>query len=266
MFPNCCQIGISRPHDFTETLLLLALPAQIERATCGLGILSHRVTANIDDLERVEAMCGKMRSMRQGRVRVIVIAVTAVFSGCTINVGSTGTDLSSEQDASQLASEAVDATETTVSVSNDAGSSVDNKAEQTGTASGQRYLQIVNEVNCLVESILALERKNSLGDGSYNPAILPDAQILFAKLANAREVAVRNLLDENWPQGVGAEIDLIARDWSEIARTEVLLAEAPDLGAYNQLIAVLQAFVREGNPGYVRSQLGVGPATETNNC
>lgn len=152
------------------------------------------------------------------------------------------------------------------SVSNDAGSSVDNKSEQIGTASGQRYLEIVNEVNCLVESILALERKNSLGDGSYDPAKLPDAQILFAKLANAREVAVRNLLDENWPQGVGAEIDLIARDWSKIARTEVLLAEAPDLGAYNQLIAGYQAFVWEGNPGYVRSQLGVGPATETNNC
>lgn len=194
------------------------------------------------------------RSSRVTRCRCSIfwLLLATLVTGCTINLGGGGSeaDLSSRPEG----------------LSNNGGPSAGETTEQKGTATGQTYLDIVNEVNCLVESMLTLERQNSLGDGSFNPAILPDAQLLLAKLADAREVAVRNLLNETWPVEVDAEIDLIARDWSKVARTELLLADAPDLGTYNQLADGYRSFTWEGNPGYVRSQLGVGPASQTNDC
>jgi len=180
------------------------------------------------------------------------MASTVIASGCTINLGGAGSD-----------TERVESNE---SLSQDPSASDEKVQAVGGVGTGETYLEIVNEVNCLAEEVLELERANSLGDGSVDPAMLPDAKRLFARLAVARENAIRGLIETTWPEDVANEIDLIARDWSKVARTEVLLSEAPDLGAYNQLVASYGSFTSTGNPGYVRIQLGVGPATETNDC
>ena len=131
---------------------------------------------------------------------------------------------------------------------------------------GQRYLEIVNSVNCTLLKIDKLEKENSLGDGTIDPAAMGDMQKLYEKLASFREKAVRELLGESWPNEVATEIDLIARDWSTAAIQEQFISATEDLGQYNLAASKYLQLQPSGNPGFVRAQLGVGPASETSKC
>ena len=138
----------------------------------------------------------------------------------------------------------------------------------TSGEAGQTYLEIVNSVNCTYREIVDLQNANSLGDGTADPAVLPELQALFGVLASAREIAVRSFLGSNWPESVKSDIDLLAREWSKGARAERALAEAVDQGAYtldmNGYNALMSA--SSANPGFIRATLGVGPASETDHC
>jgi hypothetical protein len=133
---------------------------------------------------------------------------------------------------------------------------------------GELYLEIVNPVNCLYTEIINLQNMNSLGDGTVDPAALPGLQVLFSELSSERENAVRSFLGNSWPNKVANDIELLARDWSKVARAELALSEAVDQGAYTLGMDSLNAFFNtaEANPGYIRSALGIGPAAETDRC
>jgi hypothetical protein len=132
---------------------------------------------------------------------------------------------------------------------------------------GERYLAAVNPVNCIVDELEQLERQASLGDGSFDPSVLPQMQGIWAKLASARRTAVRVLLNESWPSDVDAEIRELAGVWAQAAERHQALADAYDLGAYNLII---QNFTNnplaETNPGLIRALLNLGSSQETNRC
>lgn len=196
-------------------------------------------------------------SGRLNRIRLPRIAITLALSGCTLNIGSGTASTPSDQRESQAGTNTGDVSTPPNSVLEDATEI---------TEAGRKYLEIVSEVNCLLEEIYAIEKANTQVDGTTDPAKLPDIQSLLRILAPARELAVRRLLDYDWPDTVSSEIDLIARDWSKVARSEVALSEAVNLAAFNRIHATYVSIVMTGNPGYVRSQLGLGAAEETNDC
>ena len=182
--------------------------------------------------------------MKIGRNLVLLVLL---LSGCT---SDSSTALPTDGNANLETSSVVNADSDTSSVG-DAGS---------------RYLAIVNGINCMVRELQAFERLHSLGDGTIDPTMIPEVQVIWVKLASLREAAIREFLAEKWPAEVSNEINLLARDWATIARFEVLLSLAYDVGAYNQIMAQSIAFKASGNPGYVRAVLGIGPATETDQC
>jgi hypothetical protein len=132
---------------------------------------------------------------------------------------------------------------------------------------GERYLAAINPVNCLVEELGRLERQASLGDGSFDAAVLPQVQDVWGRLASARRTAVRVLLNDSWPTDVDAEIRKLASIWAQAAERNQALADAYDLGVYN---VTIQSFnnnpLDEPNPGLIRALLNVGSAQETNRC
>jgi hypothetical protein len=67
---------------------------------------------------------------------------------------------------------------------------------------------------------------------------------------------------------VAPDIEMLAREWSKAARAETGISTVVDLGAYNvAMSALLELWANsEANPGYIRSSLGVGPASETDQC
>ena len=140
--------------------------------------------------------------------------------------------------------------------------------EMSGVEAGFRYLEIVNPVNCAIRAISDLENANSMGDGTVDPSALPEMKDLYSALGAARERAVRDLLEVEWPSTVATDIEMLAREWSKAARAETGISTVVDLGAYNVAMSTLVEFWAnsEANPGYIRSALGVGPATETDQC
>lgn len=132
---------------------------------------------------------------------------------------------------------------------------------------GERYLAAINPVNCLIEELGRLERQASLGDGSFDAAVLPQVQDVWGRLASARRTAVRVLLNDSWPTDVDAEIRKLASIWAQAAERNQALADAYDLGVYN---VTIQSFdnnpLDEPNPGLIRALLNVGSAQETNRC
>lgn len=184
--------------------------------------------------------------------------IRLLFVGLAILTASCGSvSQSSEQVASEVSAE------TSISI---ASGSISESL--TSVEAGQTYLEIVNSVNCTYREIVDLQNANSLGDGTADPAVLPELQALFAVLASAREIAVRSFLGSNWPESVKADIDLLAREWSKGARAERALAEAVDQGAYTLDMNGYNALMStsSANPGYIRATLGVGPASETDHC
>lgn len=184
---------------------------------------------------------------------LFIVCASIVLANCTLNIGGTkdngGSASQTEIGGSDQAAE--------VSVDDTTSMSVD---------FGQRYLEIVNDVNCTFLEIDKLEKENSLGDGTFDPAVMDDIRNLYERLASFRERAVRELLGESWPNDVADEIDLIARDWTMAARQEQYISTTEDLGQYNLAVSKYIQLQRSGNPGFVRAQLGVGPSSETNKC
>lgn len=135
-------------------------------------------------------------------------------------------------------------------------------------AAGQTYLDIVNNVNCAFKEVVKLQNANALGDGTVDLAALPDLQRAIKILSSEREAAVRSLVGTTWPEIVAADIETLAREWSLGARAELAISEAVDgatytleMNRYNDLTSSPKA-----NPGYIRSVLGLGPASETDQC
>lgn len=135
-------------------------------------------------------------------------------------------------------------------------------------AAGQKYLDIVNNVNCAFKAVVNLQNANALGDGTVDLAALPDLQRAFRVLSSEREAAVRSLVGTTWPEIVAADIETLAREWSLGARAELAISEAVDgatytleMNRYNDLTSSPKS-----NPGYIRSVLGIGPASETDQC
>jgi hypothetical protein len=186
-----------------------------------------------------------------GFTKTVALAVTLALSAC----------------GNSSSSDAISDTGNTIysAVPDSAASSSDamNDAD-----AGELYLEIVNPVNCLYTEIINLQNMNSLGDGTVDPAALPGLQVLFSELSSERENAVRSFLGNSWPNKVANDIELLARDWSKVARAELALSEAVDQGAYTLGMDSLNAFFNtaEANPGYIRSALGIGPAAETDRC
>jgi hypothetical protein len=147
-------------------------------------------------------------------------------------------------------------------------SAVSGSDEINDAYAGELYLEIVNPVNCLYAEIINLQNMNSLGDGTVDPSALAGLQVLFRDLSSERENAVRSFLGNSWPSKVASDIELLARDWSKVARAELAISEAVDQGAYTLGMDSLNAFssTAEANPGYIRSALGIGPAAETDRC
>jgi hypothetical protein len=133
---------------------------------------------------------------------------------------------------------------------------------------GELYLEIVNPVNCEVRAISELENANSMGDGTVDPSVLPEMKYLYSALGAARERAVRDFLEVEWPSTVATDIEMLAREWSKAARAETAISTVVDLGAYNIAMTNYLDLLKnsDANPGYIRSALGVGPATETDQC
>jgi hypothetical protein len=150
-------------------------------------------------------------------------------------------------------------------ISDISGSDVD---EMSGVEAGFLYLEIVNPVNCAIRAISDLENANSMGDGTVDPSVLSEMKYLYSALGAARERAVRDFLEVEWPSTVATDIEMLAREWSKAARAETGISTVVDLGAYNLAMSTLVEFWAnsEANPGYIRSALGVGPATETDQC
>ncbi len=133
---------------------------------------------------------------------------------------------------------------------------------------GELYLEIVNPVNCEVRAISELENANSMGDGTVDPSVLPEMKDLYSALGAARERAVRDFLEVEWPSTVATDIEMLSREWSKAARAETAISTVADLGAYNIAMTNYLDLLKksDANPGYIRSALGVGPATETDQC
>jgi len=140
--------------------------------------------------------------------------------------------------------------------------------EMSGVKAGILYLEIVNPVNCEVRAISELENANSMGDGTVDPSVLPEMKYLYSALGAARERAVRDFLEVEWPSTVATDIEMLAREWSKAARAETAISTVVDLGAYNIAMTNYLDLLKnsDANPGYIRSALGVGPATETDQC
>lgn len=128
-----------------------------------------------------------MRSMRQGRVWVIAITITAVLSGCTVNVGSTGTDSSSEQDPSESASEPVEAAETTVLVDVDAETAWRQLAE--------------------TENAYSVGEISELPEGVYGVMAAPDLRMFEFTGASWREITDRVIANLDVPR-TGLDYDI----------------------------------------------------------
>jgi hypothetical protein len=133
---------------------------------------------------------------------------------------------------------------------------------------GRLYLEIVNSVDCAYWEIVDIQNDNSLGDGTVDPAALFELQTMFGVLASARESAVRSFLDNSWPEVVAADIETIARVWSKAARAEFAISVAIDQSTYTLAMNSYNVLISESdaNPGYIRSALGIGPASETDQC
>ena len=184
----------------------------------------------------------------------LLVCTLTVLASCTINIGGTkdngGSANQTEIGGSDQPTEVLG----------------DDTAPALNVDFGQRYLEIVNDVNCTALEIDKLEKENSLGDGTVDPAVMDDLRNLYERLASFRERAVRELLGESWPNDVADEIDLIARDWTMAARQEQYISTTEDLGQYNLAVSKYIQLQPSGNPGFVRAQLGVGPSSETNKC
>lgn len=193
------------------------------------------------------------RASKSRRLTFPALAVLMLLAGCTINLGSGSSSPSG-------------GSENSVSADRGEGESQTPPQEMTLEESGARYLEIINDVNCTVRRIFAIESENSLGDGTTDPAFLGEIQDLYGLLSDARVEAVRALVNEDWPESVATEVDLIARDWSVRARAERDASNAPDLGAFNLVVQGFSSLPSEGNPGYLRTLLGVGTNDETDRC
>jgi hypothetical protein len=149
-----------------------------------------------------------------------------------------------------------------------AGENIEAPAAEVDLASaGQKYLEIVNPVNCASRGLLAIEEANSLGDGTIDPSALGEIQAGFGLVAITKQTAFRQLLDYNWPSSVQSEIDILAADWARQASMYQQLADAYDLGAYNTTLTDFKAQPPgAGNPALIRGLLGVGAAAETDQC
>ena len=154
----------------------------------------------------------------------------------------------------------------------DSLASPNSNLEETGALSiadaGVVYLEIVNPVNCANRTIIDLESANSLGNGTADPAALSEMLSAFEKLAAARQIAFRSLMSKKWPDVIAPEIELMARDWAKAANAEEFLSGVVDVGAYNVAVASYLDLMSKSsaNPGFIRATLGVGPASETDQC
>lgn len=187
-------------------------------------------------------------------MRVKYLGIVALM----LSVAACGNSLSSEQN-----SDSGYTIDTTVSEMSNSDADVTSDVD-----AGNLYLEIVNPVNCAVSAITELENANSMGDGTVDPSVLPEMKDLYSALGAARERAVRDFLEVEWPSTVAPDIEMLAREWSKAARAETGISTVVDLGAYNvAMSALLELWANsEANPGYIRSSLGVGPASETDQC
>lgn len=187
-------------------------------------------------------------------MRVKYLGIVALM----LSVAACGNSSSSEQN-----SDSGYTIDTTVSEMSNSDADVTSDVD-----AGNLYLEIVNPVNCAVSAITELENANSMGDGTVDPSVLPEMKDLYSALGAARERAVRDFLEVEWPSTVAPDIEMLAREWSKAARAETGISTVVDLGAYNvAMSALLELWANsEANPGYIRSSLGVGPASETDQC
>ena len=141
-------------------------------------------------------------------------------------------------------------------------------AEPKSLGDGSTYLTVVNSVNCIMRSILATQNLHLLGDGTIDPVAIDELRTLYSKLSSARQVAVRELLEREWPEVVAGDIELLARDWAKQARLESDISQANDLGQWNSAISRSNGHISSAasNPGYIRASLGLGEASVTDQC
>jgi hypothetical protein len=140
-------------------------------------------------------------------------------------------------------------------------------AEVDVASAGQKYLEIVNPVNCAIRSELAIEEANSLGDGTIDASALGDIQTAAGLVASTKQTAFRQMLDYTWPSNVQSEIDTLAADWARQAGWYQQLADAYDLGAFNSILTDIKAQPQgDGNPALIRGLLEIGAAAETDQC
>jgi hypothetical protein len=140
-------------------------------------------------------------------------------------------------------------------------------AEVDIATAGQKYLEIVNPVNCANREARAIEEANSLGDGSFDPSVLGEMQAAYSLMASTKQTAFRQMLDYTWPSNVQGEMETLASDWARQAGWFQQLADAYDLGAFNSIAADIKAQPQgDGNPALIRGLLGVGTAAETDQC
>ncbi len=140
-------------------------------------------------------------------------------------------------------------------------------AEVDIASAGQKYLEIVNPVNCAARQALAIEEANSLGDGTIDASALGDIQTAAGLVASTKQTAFRQMLDYTWPSNVQNEIDTLAADWARQAGWYQQLADAYDLGAFNSILTDLKAQPQgDGNPALIRGLLEIGTAAETDQC
>lgn len=137
---------------------------------------------------------------------------------------------------------------------------------ENGLDAGTRYLAIVNPVNCAVRRVADLERRHSLGNGTVDPSFFEDFISAWAERASARQSAYRELLAARWPTAVAADIEVLAREWANLAQMEQDVANSYDVGSYNLALQQILSAPSEANPGAIRAMLGLAPAEETDRC
>jgi|LakMenE01Jun11ns_1017448.scaffolds.fasta_scaffold9776326_1 hypothetical protein len=140
-------------------------------------------------------------------------------------------------------------------------------AEVDIVSAGQKYLEIVNPVNCAVKAELAIEEANNLGNMTVDPSVLGEMQSAWGVVASTKQTAFRQMLDYTWPSNVQSEIEILAADWAKQASYYQGFADAFDLATFNYKVAAyLELPPGQGNPSLIRGLLGVGTSAETDQC
>jgi hypothetical protein len=182
---------------------------------------------------------------------LIILISLSLISGC----GSKST-VSNAQQSTQVT--AVESSAETITK--------DLNAEK--QAAGQKYLEIVNAVNCATKKRTELENANINDDGTVDIAAFDETIKLYGEIASYRQVAYRSLLNYEWPENVQAEIRNLASEWAKWAQEEQAISETVNIATFNTLVndLIKKSNSSIANPGLVRGLLGLDSASVTDNC